>query len=215
MLRCGMLPRFVMECARERAFTFQRGSCRVARTGCCAGRSPMLEWGGARASVMEVSHRGQDFVEWRGGREQALRRLHPYRQLPGAGSPGGATQISPDPMTSRSTLRTDYIVTGALVRESSRGSAQVWPGRVVAAASTMPSQHPDLASAEFDTGRGVVHYTPNETIHGVEFHQIPMSELPPLVADASSTPVAAARRFALRAIDAGAQRTSGLPGWYC
>ena len=200
----------------SRAFNFSAGPAALPEPVLRRAQAEMLEWGGARASVMEVSHRGQDFVECAAAAEQALRRLlavpSNYRVL---FLQGGATQhFAQIPMNIAHGGSTDYIVTGHWGEKAVAEARKVCTVRVVASSVDDAYRSiPDLNMADFDPAAAYVHYTPNETIHGVEFHQIPEVGNAPLVADASSTILSRpldVSRFGL--IYAGAQKNIGPSG---
>jgi len=200
----------------SRAFNFSAGPAALPEPVLRRAQAEMLEWGGARASVMEVSHRGQDFVECAAAAEAALRRL---LSVPGDYQvlflQGGATQhFAQIPMNIASGRSSDYIVTGHWGEKAVAEARNVCPVRVVASSVDDAYRSiPDLAAADFDPAAAYVHYTPNETIHGVEFHHIPEVGDAPLVADASSTILSRPldiSRFGV--IYAGAQKNIGPSG---
>ncbi|MEO6066221.1 MAG: 3-phosphoserine/phosphohydroxythreonine transaminase, partial [Lysobacterales bacterium] len=200
----------------SRAFNFSAGPAALPEPVLRRAQAEMLEWGGARASVMEVSHRGQDFVECAATAEAALRRLlsvpNNYRVL---FLQGGATQhFAQIPMNLAHNRSTDYIVTGHWGEKAVAEARKVCAVRVVASSVDDAFRSiPDLATADFDPDAAYVHYTPNETIHGVEFHHVPEVGHAPLIADASSTILSRpldVSRFGL--IYAGAQKNIGPSG---
>ncbi len=199
-----------------RAYNFSAGPAALPEPVLRRAQSEMLEWGGARASVMEVSHRGREFVECAAAAEQSLRRLlavpDHYRVL---FLQGGATQhFAQIPMNLASGRSTDYIVTGHWGEKAVAEARRVCEVRVVTSSVDDAFRSiPDLSAVEFDPDAAYVHYTPNETIHGVEFHEIPQVGPLPLVADASSTILSRPldiERFGV--IYAGAQKNIGPSG---
>ncbi len=200
----------------SRAFNFSAGPAALPETVLRRAQSEMLEWGSARASVMEISHRGQDFVECAAAAEQSLRRLlgvpESYRVL---FLQGGATQhFAQIPMNIASEGSADYIVTGHWGEKAVAEARKVCSVRVVASSVDDAYRSiPSLDASGFDPAAAYVHYTPNETIHGVEFHHIPDVGHAPLVADASSTILSRpldVSRFGI--IYAGAQKNIGPSG---
>jgi phosphoserine aminotransferase len=109
----------------------------------------------------------------------------------------------------------DYIVSG---HWSAKAVAEAGPYvRVNVAASGEADGYlklPPRGSWQLDPQAAYVHYTPNETIHGVEFHDIPdVGDTVPLVADLSSNILSEpldVSRFGL--IYAGAQKNIGPSG---
>ena len=180
-------------------------------------REELLDWHGIGASVMEISHRGKPFLGIAQQAEADLRELlsipSNYRVL---FLQGGATaQFAAVPLNlSAREATTDYVNTGAwskkAVVEAKKYSA------VNVAADAADSQYfsiPPQTKWKLTPGAAYVHYTPNETISGVEFHWIPETGPVPLVADFSSTilsrPIDVAR---FGVIYAGAQKNMGPPG---
>jgi len=200
-----------------RVFNFAAGPATLPTEVLEQARDELLDWRGAGMSVMEVSHRSKAFVGVAEQAEQDLRDLlgvpDSYRVL---FLQGGATaQFASIPMNlaSRDAVA-DYINTGQWSKKAiAEARAQV-DVRVIADEkhsnySTVPAEN----SLRFTPGAAYVHYTPNETIGGVEFPYVPRPQAAPLVADMSSTilsrPVEVGR-FGL--IYAGAQKNIGPSG---
>ncbi len=168
-------------------------------------------------SVMEVSHRSKAFVGVAERAEQDLRELlgvpDAYRVL---FLQGGATaQFAAIPMNLASPGdAADYINTGQWSKKAISEARAYVDVRVIA--DEKPSNYstvPAKDSLRFTPGAAYVHYTPNETIGGVEFPYVPAPPEAPLVADMSSTilsrPVEV-EQYSL--IYAGAQKNIGPSG---
>ncbi|MDX1697960.1 MAG: 3-phosphoserine/phosphohydroxythreonine transaminase, partial [Thiohalobacterales bacterium] len=191
----AMLPHAVMEQAREE----------------------LLDWHGTGMSVMEMSHRGKEFLSIATGAESDLRSLldipDNYHVLFLQG--GATSQFAMVPHNLlRGKGRADYINTGAWSRKAIAEARRYCEVNVAASAEeTNYSDIPDMAEWQLDADAAYVHYTPNETIGGVEFHGIPDTGDVPLVADMSSTilsrPLDVAR---YGVIYAGAQKNIGPAG---
>jgi phosphoserine aminotransferase len=168
-------------------------------------------------SVMEVSHRSRAFMDVAERAEADLRDLLAipagYRVL---FMQGGATaQFSAVPLNlAQAGATADYVDTGhwsgRAIREARRFVS------VAIAADEAGSQYttvPEPASLRPSPGAAYLHYTPNETIGGVEFPYVPESGAVPLVADMSSSilsrPIDVAR---FGVIYAGAQKNIGPAG---
>lgn len=179
-------------------------------------RDELLDWQDGM-SVMEVSHRSRAFMAVAERAEADLRELlavpADYRVL---FMHGGATaQFSAVPLNlARAGATADYINTGhwsdRTIREARRFVS------VAIAADEAASQYttvPEPSALRPSPGAAYLHYTPNETIGGVEFPYVPETGAVPLVADMSSTilsrPIDVAR-FGL--IYAGAQKNIGPAG---
>ncbi|MDZ3824079.1 MAG: 3-phosphoserine/phosphohydroxythreonine transaminase [Pseudoxanthomonas sp.] len=172
----------------SRAHNFSAGPAALPEAVLERARAELLEWGGERASVMEVSHRGKAFEAMAARAEADLRSLlavpddHAVLFLQ-----GGATQhFAQVPMNIAAGGRADYVLTGHWGVRAMAEAARVCTVRV--AASSEAGGFRDLPDRiDLDPGAAYVHVTPNETIHGVEFHAPPDTGGVPLVADMSST----------------------------
>ncbi|MHB1516159.1 MAG: 3-phosphoserine/phosphohydroxythreonine transaminase [Acidiferrobacteraceae bacterium] len=180
-------------------------------------REEMLDWHGSGMSVMEMSHRGREFMEIAAQAEADFREL---LQIPSGYKvlflQGGASQqFAMVPLNLlRGKGRADYINTGEWSKKAISQAKRLCTVNVAATSEAQKfTTVPERASWRLDPGAAYVHYTPNETIGGVEFHEIPETGDVPLVADASSTilsrPLDVAR-FGL--IYAGAQKNIGPSG---
>jgi phosphoserine aminotransferase len=176
----------------------------------------MLEWRGEGMSVMEMSHRGKAFVGIAAQAEADLRELLAvpanYKVL---FLQGGATaQFAAIPMNlARPDAVADYVNTGAWSKKAIGEAKRFCKVNVAADAGGKYSTIPARADWRLTPGAAYVHYTPNETIGGVEFHAIPDVGDVPLVADMSSTILSRpldVSRFGV--IYAGAQKNIGPAG---
>lgn len=180
-------------------------------------RDEMLDWHGSGMSVMEMSHRGPEFMHIAEKAERDLRELldvpDGYKVL---FLQGGATgQFSAVPMNLlRGRRKADYINTGNWSKKAI-GEAQRY-AEVNVAASGESEQFtviPPREQWQLDPDAAYVHFTPNETIQGVEFHEVPDVGDVPLVADMSSTILS--RPIDVSSYDviyAGAQKNIGPAG---
>ena len=201
----------------SRVYNFSAGPAVLPEEVLAQARDELLEWRGSGMSVMEMSHRGKEFVSIAAQAEQDVRDLlgvpDGYRVL---FLQGGATgQFAAIPMNLlRGRDRADYVSTGSWSKKAigeARGFCRV---NVAAEGGTGdPMAVPPQEGWQLDADAAYVHYTPNETISGVEFHWVPETGEVPLVADMSSTilsrPVDVSR-FGL--IYAGAQKNIGPAG---
>jgi len=180
-------------------------------------RSEMTDWHGSGMSVMEMSHRGKEFMSIAAAAEQDLRELMSipanYKVLFLQG--GASSQFAMVPLNLlRGKAGADYVNTGAWSKKAI-GEAKLYCQVNVAASSEADkfTSVPAFSTWKLNRDAAYVHYTPNETIGGVEFPWIPETGDVPLVADMSSTilsrPVDVSR-FAL--IYAGAQKNIGPAG---
>lgn len=200
----------------SRVYNFSAGPAALPVEVLERAQAELRDWQGSGMSVMEVSHRGKAFVAAAEKAEADLRSLlgipDAYRVL---FLQGGATlQFSMAPMNlARPGQRVDYVHTGAWSQKAIAEAAREWEVAVVADAGAPYRDIPPPSGWRRSEAAAYLHYTPNETIGGVEFHYIPDAGDVPLVADMSSTLLSrplAVDRFGL--IYAGAQKNIGPAG---
>jgi phosphoserine aminotransferase len=201
----------------SRVYNFSAGPGALPEAVLEQAREEMLDWHGAGMSIMEMSHRGKEFVGIAAQAEQDLRDLmavpDDYRVL---FLQGGATgMFSAIPMNLlRGRTRMDYVNTGSWSKKALTEARKYGDVNVVAEGGTGdPMSIPPESTWQRSDDAAYLHYCPNETISGVEFHRVPDSGDVPLVADMSSTilsrPVDVSK-FGL--IYAGAQKNIGPAG---
>lgn len=201
----------------SRAFNFSAGPAALPEPVLVQVRDELLEWQGERASVMEVSHRGQAFIDCAAAAERDLRELmgvpDDYHVL---FLQGGATALAALlPLNLAGADATaDYVLTGHWGEKALENAAPSLRTHVAASAKAGGyTGIPALDTWQLTPGAAFVHYTPNETIHGVEFHDVPDVGDVPLVADVSSNFLAApvdVSRFGV--LYGGAQKNLGPSG---
>jgi len=200
----------------SRIFNFSAGPAMLPAEVLARAGDEMLDWRGSGMSVMEMSHRGKEFMGIAAEAEKDLRELLAipagYKVL---FLQGGATlQFAQIPMNLlRGKGKADYVVTGEWSKKAVKEAKQYCD---VAIAATAEDRNFTYAPKNWNVRKDTayVHYCSNETIGGVEYHSIPKVEHSiPLVADASShflsRPVDVSK-FAL--IYAGAQKNAGPAG---
>jgi phosphoserine aminotransferase len=177
----------------------------------------MLDWHGSGMSVMEMSHRGKEFIGIHAQAEADLRELlaipKNYKVLFLQG--GGAGQFAFVPMNLlRGKTAAAYVHSGHWAERAIAEAKRYC--RVDIAASSEDAKFtyaPKQDKWKVSRDAAYVHYTSNETIGGVEFHWIPDTGDVPLVADASSHILSRpldVSRFGV--IYAGAQKNIGPAG---
>lgn len=174
----------------SRVFNFSPGPAVLPVEVLEQAREELLDWRGTGMSVMEMSHRGKAFVSIAQQAEADLRELlavpDNYKVL---FLQGGATaQFAGVPLnlTTHDSI-VDYVNTGAWSKKAI-GEAQHYAKVHVAADAGEPyASIPPLANWKLSPNAAYLHYTPNETIGGVEFQFVPDAGDVPLVADMSST----------------------------
>ncbi len=199
-----------------RVHNFSPGPAVLPREVLEQARDELLDWRGGGMSVMEVSHRGKAFVACAAEAEADLRELlgipANYKVL---FMQGGATlQFAAIPLnlTSPDSV-VDHVVTGHWSKKAAAEGPRYCSVNVAAdGAASKYCDVPAQAGWRHTPGAAYLHYTPNETIGGVEFHFVPDSPAP-LVADMSSTILSRpidVSRYGL--IYAGAQKNIGPAG---
>jgi phosphoserine aminotransferase len=198
-------------------YNFSAGPAVLPHPVLVRARDELLDWQGSGMSVMEMSHRGKEFVSIAEQAEADLRELlgisSDYHVLFLQG--GATSQFAMVPMNLlRGRPQADYVNTGAWSKKAIAEAKRYCSVNVAATSeatkfTTVPSQE----EWKLDPAAAYVHYTPNETIGGVEFDWIPATGDVPLVADMSSTILSRpldVSRFGL--IYAGAQKNIGPAG---
>ena len=181
-------------------------------------REELRGWRSTGMSVMEMSHRGEDFIGIAERAEADLRALlgipADYKVLFLAG--GASAQFAAVPMKLlRGKGRASYVSTGYW-SDKAIAEARLF-GQVQVAASGKDSKFttiPPRTSWNIDRDAAYLHYTANETIGGVEFQDAPEADGLPLVSDMSSNILSRpidVRRFGL--IYASAQKNLGIAGF--
>ena len=177
----------------------------------------MLDWHGSGMSVMEMSHRGKEFIAIHAEAEALLRELLAipanYKVLFMQGGAIGENAIVPMNML-RGKASADYVHTGEWSKKSIAEARKY--AKVNVAASGEASRFTSIPAREtwqLDPNAAYVHICANETIGGVEYHFTPDTGAVPLVADMSSNilsrPVDVAK-YGL--IYGGAQKNIGPAG---
>jgi len=200
-----------------RVFNFSAGPAVLPEPVLEQAAHEMLDWHGSGMSVMEMSHRGDEFVAIHAAAEADLRELlaipQNYKVLFLQG--GAAAQFATIPMNLlRGKSGADYVSTGQWSKKAI-GEAKKYCKVNVAASSEDANftYVPKQADWKLDASAAYVHVTTNETIGGVEFHWTPDTGDVPLVADASSHILSRpmdVSRYAL--IYGGAQKNIGPAG---
>jgi phosphoserine aminotransferase len=200
-----------------RVFNFSAGPAAIPQEVLERAQNEMLDWRGSGMSVMEMSHRGREFVSIAEKAEQDLRELMEipsgYKVLFLQG--GASAQFAMIPMNLLAGKKSaDYINTGAWSKKAIKEAGRFCEVGIAASSETGGfARAPAQGELRLNPEAAYVHYTPNETIGGVEFPYVPDTGSVPLVADFSSTILSRpldVSRFGL--IYAGAQKNIGPAG---
>jgi phosphoserine aminotransferase len=198
-------------------YNFSAGPAMLPRPVMTQARDELLDWHGSGMSVMEMSHRSKAYLSIAEQAEADLRALlaipDNYKVLFLQG--GATSQFAMVPLNLlRGKGGADYVNTGAWSKKAIGEARKFCAVNVVATGEAGNfSAIPAFESWQLDPGAAYVHYTPNETIGGVEFHWVPETGDVPLVADMSSTILSRpidVSRYGL--IYAGAQKNIGPAG---
>lgn len=200
----------------KRVFNFNAGPAVLPLEVLEAAQAELLDFKGTGMSVMEISHRSKEFEAIIQTAEADLRELlgisanYKIMFLQG----GASLQFAMLPMNLRAGgASADYVVTGTWSRTAIKEARKL--GAVRAAANTEKEGFNCLPeSLDLDPNAAYLHFTSNETIHGVEFFNEPAPpEGVPLVCDTSSDFISRpieVSRYGL--IYAGAQKNAGPAG---
>lgn len=200
-----------------RVFNFSAGPATLPEPVLRKAAEEMLDWHGSGMSVMEMSHRGKEFISIHAEAEALLRELMDipvnYKVLFLQGGAIGQNAIVPMNLA-RGKASADYVSTGDWSKKSIKEAKAFL--KVNVAASGEESKFtaiPKRGTWKLDPDAAYVHICSNETIGGVEYHWTPDVGNVPLVADMSSNilsrPVDVSK-YGL--IYAGAQKNIGPAG---
>lgn len=199
-----------------RPFNFCAGPAALPEVVLERAAAEMLDWHGSGMSFMEMSHRSPDVVSTVEAAENTLRRLlglsDDYAVLFLQG--GASSQFAAVPLNlSREGADFAYVNTGQWSRKAMAEAGRYGNAvEIAAATSNIPRAIPKQDAWAACDEAAYVHFTPNETIDGIEFHWVPQTTAP-LVADMSSTLLS--RPLPVEDFDviyAGAQKNIGPAG---
>ena len=201
----------------SRVFNFSAGPAMLPQAVLEKAQAEMLDWQGTGMSVMEMSHRGKDYMSIA---EKAMTDLRDVMAVPETHEVlflqgGASSQFAMVPMNLlRGKKTADYINTGAWSKKAIAEAKRYCDVNIAATTEDNNfSSAPGQDELNLNPDAAYVHYTPNETIGGVEFDYIPETNGVPLVADMSSTILSRpidVSKFAV--IYAGAQKNIGPAG---
>lgn len=199
-----------------RCYNFCAGPAALPEPVLEIARDDMLDWHGRGLSLMEMSHRSAEVVGVAERAEQSLRKLlgiaDDYAVLFLQG--GASTQFSAVPLNLLADKSSaDYVNTGQWSKKAIAEGKRYGDVNVVASSEDSNfSTIPPVQSWQMGADPAYLHYTPNETIGGVEFFWTPQVDAP-LVVDMSSTILSRPIDVAdYGAIYAGAQKNIGPAG---
>ena len=201
----------------NRVINFSSGPASLPESVLRQAASEMLDWQGSGMSVMEMSHRGPEFMHILANTQALLKTLlgipDNYAVLLLQGGAIAENAIVPMNLMGK-TGQADYVVSGTWSLKSQQEAARYGQVHTAATSEALAFQcMPSQAEWKLSDNPAYVHFCSNETIGGVECHWTPDVGDIPLVADMSSNimsrPVDVSR-YGL--IYAGAQKNMGPSG---
>jgi phosphoserine aminotransferase len=173
-----------------RVFNFSAGPAALPEPVLRQAAEEMLDWHGSGMSVMEMSHRGKEFIAIHAEAESLLRKLLAvpanYKVLFMQGGAIGENAIVPMNML-RGKTGADYIDTGEWSKKSLKEAQKYCSVNVAASAKDSGyTRIPPREGWKLDANAAYVHICSNETIGGVQYHWTPDVGNVPLIADMSS-----------------------------
>ncbi|MDZ4349923.1 MAG: 3-phosphoserine/phosphohydroxythreonine transaminase [Xanthomonadaceae bacterium] len=202
-----------------RDFNFSAGPAALPEPVLRRAQAELLEFRDEGASVMEISHRGKAFIDVAETAERNLRALlsipDDYAVLFLQGGATGQQALLPLNLAGPGEA-VDYVVTGHWGAKAVKEAEPYADLKVVASSKAEDGTYTDIVPVEewqLRNGTAYVHYTPNETIHGVEYLDQPHIPGAVLVGDMSSTILSRpidVSKFGV--IYAGAQKNIGPSG---
>lgn len=204
----------------NRPFNFSAGPAVIPEEVLQRAAAEMSDWHGSGMGVMEMSHRGKEFISIYEQAESDLRQLLAvpanYKILFMQG--GAIAQNAIIPMNLSRGGVVDFVVSGSWSQKSHKEAAKYAAAHLAASGQDSGfTSVPEASSWQLSRDAAYVHICSNETIHGVEFHELPdlqaLGSQAPLVIDFSS-------HVASRSIDwsrvgmafGGAQKNIGPAG---
>jgi phosphoserine aminotransferase len=200
-----------------KVFNFSAGPAVLPRPVLERAAAEMLDWHGSGMSVMEMSHRGKEFISIAAKAEADLRTLlaipADYAVLFLQG--GAIAENALIPMNLLGEKKgADYVNTGEWSKKSIKEAKKYCQVNVAASSEDSNFNYvPARETWKLSADAAYVHICGNETIGGVEYHWTPATGNVPLVVDASSHILSRpldVRRYGV--IYAGAQKNAGPAG---
>ncbi len=178
----------------NRPYNFSAGPAAIPAEVLEQAAAEMLDWHGSGMGVMEMSHRGKEFISIYEQAEADLRELLAvpanFKILFMQG--GGLAENAIAPLNLSRAATVDFVVTGSWSQKSQKEALKYASESRIAASgqdsgfTTLPAP----STWQLSKGASYVHLCSNETIHGVEFHELPdlqsLGSDAPLVIDFSS-----------------------------
>lgn len=201
-----------------RVFNFSAGPAALPEEVLRQAADEMLDWHGSGMGVMEMSHRGPEFMQIH---SEALLDLRDLMQVPAShqilflqGGGIGENAIVPLNLFGAKP-RADYVITGSWSQKSQKEALKYGASHIAATGKTEAgfTHSPPKSEWQLSDDPAYVHLCTNETIDGVETFEIPDLGDIPLVADASSHILSRPMDIAKYGVlYGGAQKNIGMAG---
>ena len=175
----------------SRAYNFAPGPAMLPESVLRQAQAELLEFGNTGASILEISHRGPDFIAVAQKAEADLRTLlsipEDYAVIFTAGGATTVQALLPLNFAAPGQAA-DYVVSGHWGKTALKQAAHCIDARTAASSEAGGFRDvPARSTWQLSNDAAYVHVTANETIHGVEWREIPEVDNAPLVADFSSS----------------------------
>jgi phosphoserine aminotransferase len=198
-----------------RVFNFSAGPAVLPEAVLRKAAAEMLDWHGSGMSVMEMSHRGKEFVSIAAKAESDLRALLSipanYKVLFLQGGAIAENALVPMNLLAGKTAA-DYVNTGEWSKKSIKEAKKYCAVNVAASAEDRNFTYvPPRETWKLDAAAAYVHVCTNETIGGVEYQWTPDTGAVPLVADMSSHILSRAIDVAKYGVIYGGAQTNAGP----
>ena len=197
-------------------YNFSAGPAVLPKSVMLRAQAEMIDWHDSGMSVMEMSHRGKHYMSIIEKVESDFRSLFNvpknYKVLFLQG--GAIAQNSMVPLNLLNGKKANYVVSGYWSKRSYQDALPFGDMSIAASSESIGyTKAPDLKEWKIDSSASYIHFCSNETIHGVEYFDLPSVKTIPVVADMSShilsRPVDVSQ---FGVIYAGAQKNIGPAG---
>jgi len=197
-------------------YNFSAGPAVLPKSVMLRAQAEMIDWHDSGMSVMEMSHRGKHYMSIIEKVESDFRSLFNvpknYKVLFLQG--GAIAQNSMVPLNLLNGKKANYVVSGYWSKRSYQDALPFGDMSIAASSESIGyTKAPDLQEWKIDSSASYIHFCSNETIHGVEYFDLPSVKTIPVVADMSSHILSRAVDISqFGVIYAGAQKNIGPAG---
>ena len=170
-------------------YNFSAGPAVLPKSVMLRAQAEMIDWHDSGMSVMEMSHRGKHYMSIIEKVESDFRSLFNvpknYKVLFLQG--GAIAQNSMVPLNLLNGKKANYVVSGYWSKRSYQDALPFGDMSIAASSESIGyTKAPDLKEWKLDSSASYIHFCSNETIHGVEYFDLPSIKTIPVVADMSS-----------------------------